>query len=331
MDTWLEGFPVGEYIRGPGLQKEASVIFRLDGGKLALYGINPADLQEQVKQLFGVYTITDIKRFGEITPIKLKNDKVNFEQILSNNFLKGKDGSEYALSNFISFDYENHYKFVTADKGGLFQSVILENENPTSSNAEIADWAAERNLGVSFFGQYFKDQERIQELLGILLISVLLLYFILAAQFESFVQPLIIIATLPLGIGGAFVILLLTGTSLNVMSAIGLVVMLGIMVNDAILKIDTINRLKIRYSVGMTPREGLERAIYEAGQIRLKPILMTSITTILALLPVVFSTGLGADLQRPLVYSVIGGLTIGTFTALYFVPLAYWFISRRKT
>jgi multidrug efflux pump subunit AcrB len=330
MDEWLSAFPVKEFSRGPGLQKEASVIFRLDGGKLALYGISPRDLQEQVKQLFGVYPITDIKRFGEITPIKLKADKTNFEQILNNNFLQGKDGNEYALSNFISFDYENHYKFVTADKGGLFQSVILDSKNPTAYNSEIINWAADKNLGVSFFGQYFKDQERIRELVGILLISVLLLYFILAAQFESFIQPIIIIATLPLGIGGAFIILFLTGTSLNVMSAIGLVVMLGIMVNDAILKIDTINRLKERYSTQLPVVEALEKAIYEAGQTRLKPILMTSITTILALLPVVFSSGLGSDLQRPLVYSVIGGLTIGTFTALYFVPLAYWFISRRE-
>ncbi|MCH6200312.1 efflux RND transporter permease subunit [Aquiflexum sp. LQ15W] len=326
MDEWLSAFPVKEFSRGPGLQKEASVIFRLDGGKLALYGISPRALQEQVKQLFGVYPITDIKRFGEITPIKLKADKTNFEQILNNNFLRGKDGNEYALSNFISFDYENHYKFVTADKGGLFQSVILDSKNPTAYNAEIINWAADKNLGVSFFGQYFKDQERIRELVGILLISVLLLYFILAAQFESFIQPLIIIATLPLGIGGAFIILFLTGTSLNVMSAIGLVVMLGIMVNDAILKIDTINRLKVQYS-HLSGRDALDKALYEAGQIRLKPILMTSITTILALLPVVFSSGLGADLQRPLVFSVIGGLTIGTFTALYFVPLAYWFIA----
>jgi len=330
MDKWLEEFPVREFSRGPGLQKEASVIFRLDASKLALYGINSSDMQEQVKRLFGMYSITDIKRFGEITPIRLKSNRANFEEILRSNYLAGKDGNEYALSNFIRFDYENHYKYVTADKGGIYQSVILESEDPSSSNSVIAKWGADRNLGVSFFGQYFKDKETIQELIGILLVAVLLLYFILSAQFESFVQPLIVIFTLPLGIAGAFIVLLLTGTSLNVMSAIGLVVMLGIMVNDAILKIDTINRLRIKYNPIMSGGEALERALYEAGEIRLKPILMTSITTILALLPVVFSSGLGADLQRPLVFSVIGGLTIGTFTALYFVPLAYWFIGRRE-
>ena len=117
------------------------------------------------------------------------------------------------------------------------------------------------------------------------------------------------------------------------MSAIVWVVMLGSMVNDAILKIDTSNRLRVTYveSDTISPAEALEMTLHKAGQIRLKPILMTSITTILALLPIVFSSGLGADLQRPLVFAVIGGLTIGTLTALYFVPLAYWFTVSKKS
>ncbi|TVP50466.1 MAG: efflux RND transporter permease subunit [Mongoliibacter sp.] len=324
MDEWLSEFPVQQFSRGPGLQKEASVIFRLESSKMATYGVKPADLQEKVKRLFGVYGITDIKRFGEVTPIKLKAEKANFEELLRSSYVQGNDGNEYALSNFIRFDYENHYKFVTADKGGVFQSIYLESDNPTQYNEDISRWGNDRNLGISYFGQYFKDRETISELLGILMVAVLLLYFILAAQFESFIQPLVVIFTLPLGIAGAFTVLLLTGSSLNVMSAIGLVVMLGIMVNDAILKIDTINRLRVKYADILSPKESLERAMFEAGEIRLKPILMTSVTTILALLPVVFSSGLGADLQRPLVFSVIGGLTIGTFTAMYFVPLAYW-------
>lgn len=330
MDVLLEEFPSTSFTRGPGLQKEASVIFRLDATKLALYGISASDLQEKIKQLFGSFTITDIKRFGEITPIKLKTERADFERLLRSNALIGKDGNEYALSNFINFDYENHYKFVTADKGGIYQSVLLEDSDPERYASDMVAWGTKHNLGVSFFGQYFKDRDTIQELIGILLVSVLLLYFILAAQFENFLQPLIVIFTLPLGIAGAFLVLLLTGTSLNVMSAIGLVVMLGIMVNDAILKIDTINRLRQSYQESFSYREALEKALYEAGEIRLKPILMTSVTTILALLPVVFSAGLGADLQRPLVFAVIGGLTIGTFTALYFVPLAYWVLSGKN-
>lgn len=332
MDPWLSQFPVSDWERGPGLQKEASVVFTLRADRLATYGIAVDQVQEQLSRLFGTYTITDIRRFGEITPIRLKESEARFEDLLRTTQLAASDSAFYTLGEFVDYRYEDHYKYVTADKGGIYQSVLVTAPEPDDHNSDYIRWGAERDLGVTMVGQYFKDQENIQQLIGILLISVLLLYFILAAQFESFIQPLIVVLTLPLGIAGAFLVILLAGASLNVMSAIGLVVMLGIMVNDAILKIDTINRLRKEYveNPEVSAQEALEMAIHRAGQIRLKPILMTSITTILALIPIIFSSGLGADLQRPLVYSVIGGLTIGTLTALYFVPLAYWFFVSKK-
>lgn len=328
MDQWLEELPLQEWEAGPGLQKESAVIFRIDQEKLALYGIAVDQLLQQIQKLFGSYLITDIKRFGEVTPIRLKESPVDFQQVLRTQYIRGNDDTPYLLSNFVRAAYDSHYKFVTADRNGIYQSVLLSGENPSKHEPALRAWGGDRNLAVEFVGQYFQDRETLSQLIGILLISVLLLYFILAAQFESFLQPLIVILTLPLGVGGAFFVLWITGTSLNVMSAIGLVVMLGIMVNDAILKIDTINRLRAQFVAlpEFNAKESLEKALYQAGEIRLKPILMTSITTILALIPVVFSSGLGADLQRPLVFSVIGGLTIGTFTALYFVPLMYWFL-----
>jgi multidrug efflux pump subunit AcrB len=331
MDQWLGELPVREWERGPGLQKEASVVFRIDLEKLALYGIPISQLQERMQQLFGNFTVDEIKRFGEVTPIRLKGAQGDFSSVLRGSYLNGRDNIPYALANFVGFGFDEHYKNVTADKGGVYQSVSLNGSSPSSHEKAVRDWGRERDLGVDFSGQYFSDRETIRQLAGILLVSVLLLYFILSAQFESLVQSLIVVLTLPFGIGAGFLVLFLTGSSLNVMSGIGLVVMLGIMVNDAILKIDTANRLRAQYAAeGMDPGEALERALYTSGEIRLKPILMTSATTILALLPVVFSSGIGADLQRPLVYSVIGGLTIGTFTALFFVPLAYWFVARRK-
>ncbi|MEB2776850.1 efflux RND transporter permease subunit [Algoriphagus sp. D3-2-R+10] len=333
MDPWLSQFPTQEWERGPGLQKEASVVFTLRADKMATYQIPVDAVQNQISRLFGSFTITDIRRFGEITPIRLKETNARFEDILRNTRVIASDTTSYILGEFVEYQYEDHYKYVTADKGGIYQSLNVASENPDENASEYIRWGQEKNLGVSMVGQYFKDKENVRQLIGILLISVLLLYFILAAQFESFIQPLIVVFTLPLGIGGAFLVLLLFGASLNVMSAIGLVVMLGIMVNDAILKIDTINRLRATYveSDTVSATEALEMALHRAGQIRLKPILMTSITTILALIPIVFSSGLGADLQRPLVFAVIGGLTIGTLTALYFVPLAYWFTVSKKS
>jgi multidrug efflux pump subunit AcrB len=332
MNQWMEQFPVETWTKGPGLQEGSSVIFKTDLEKLALYGLEVNQLIMSIEQLFGNYLITDIRQFGEIIPIQLRNDQLDFQTLLKSNYIYGEEGIAYSLNEFITYSYDSHYKYVTSDRYGIYQSLNLDVSEPTKHEADICSWGTERDLAVDFTGQYFQDQETIKQLMGILMISILLLYFILAAQFESFLQPLIVVFTLPLGVGGAFLVLWLTGTSLNVMSAIGLVVMLGIMVNDAILKIDTINRLRVTYQVkdGMETRAALTKALYHAGEIRLKPIVMTSITTILALIPVVFSAGLGADLQRPLVFSVIGGLTIGTFTALYFVPLAYWFLSGQR-
>lgn len=107
------------------------------------------------------------------------------------------------------------------------------------------------------------------------------------------------------------------------MSGIGIVVMSGIVINDPILKIDTISRLS---------KSGLPllEAIHKGGLQRIKPILMTSLTTILALFPLLFMSGLGAELQLPLALSVIGGMIFGIILSLYFIPLAYWFIYRKK-
>ncbi|WP_035455972.1 efflux RND transporter permease subunit [Algoriphagus terrigena] len=327
LKPWLEDFPASSWEPGPGLQEEPSVVFTLLADKLALYQIPVTTVQEQLSRLFGVFTITDIRRFGEITPIRLRENQDRFEDLLRSTRIFASDGTSFFLREFVDYRYANQYKYVTADRGGIFQSALVTTENPHAQLQDLIQWGADKNLALETKGQYFRDRENISQLLGILGISVLLLYFILAAQFESLVQPLIVVFTLPMGIAGAFLVLLICGASLNVMSAIGLVVMLGIMVNDAILKIDTINMLKVELAEneGLSGSVLLEKAIHQAGKIRLKPILMTSITTILALIPIIFSSGLGADLQRPLVFAVIGGLTIGTATALYFVPLMYWF------
>ncbi len=332
LDPWLKELPTAQWERGPGLQEEASVIFSLKTDKLATYQIPVESVQQQLSKLFGTFTITDIRRFGEITPIRLKESQAQFEDLLRTTRVFASDSTSYILGEFVDYRYEDHYKYLTADKGGIYQSVLVNEEDPEKFSAEFIRWGNDKNLGMELAGRYFADRENIRQLTGILMISVLLLYFILAAQFESFVQPIIVVLTLPMGIGGAFLVLWLGGATLNVMSAIGMVVMLGIMVNDAILKIDTINRLREKYSdlESVSFSAGLNLALHEAGQIRLKPILMTSVTTILALLPTIFSSGLGADLQRPLVLAVIGGLTIGTVTALYFVPLAYWFFVPKR-
>lgn len=176
---------------------------------------------------------------------------------------------------------------------------------------------------VAFTGEYFSSRETIKELIIILLVAISLLYFILAAQFESIVQPLIILSEIVVDIFFVLFGLWLFGESLNIMSMIGLVVMSGIIINDSILKVDTINRLRKQ---GMS----LLRAVLVGGHSRLKPIIMTSLTTILAIAPFLNRVDMGSDLQYPLSFSIIIGMTVGTLISLFFIPLIYYVIYRKR-
>ena len=147
-------------------------------------------------------------------------------------------------------------------------------------------------------------------------LALLLVYMILAAQFESFVHPFTILMAVPLALVGAILALALTGQGLNTMSLIGVVILVGIVVNDAIVKVDFINQARAR---GLNLRD----AILEAGEVRLRPIVMTTVTTVLGLLPMALGLGRGADLRAPMAISVIGGLLVATALTLIVVPVVY--------
>jgi len=166
-----------------------------------------------------------------------------------------------------------------------------------------------------------------QSMLGVALsisLSLLLVYLILAAQFENLVQPLIILISVPLAVAGVALVLGLTGQSINLMSLMGTVVLVGIVVNDAIIKVDFINQ---RRADGMAIRE----AILAAGHDRARPILMTTITTVFGLLPLALGFGQGAELRAPLAISIVGGLTSASLLTLFIVPALYSIVSSKST
>ena len=147
-------------------------------------------------------------------------------------------------------------------------------------------------------------------------LALILVYMILAAQFESLIHPFTILVSVPLALVGAVVALAVTGQGLNTMSLIGVVILVGIVVNDAIVKVDFINQARRQ---GL----GLRDAIVEAGRVRLRPIVMTTVTTVLGLLPMALGIGRGADLRAPLAVAVIGGLLVATALTLIIVPVVY--------
>jgi hydrophobic/amphiphilic exporter-1 (mainly G- bacteria), HAE1 family len=147
-------------------------------------------------------------------------------------------------------------------------------------------------------------------------LALILVYMILAAQFESFLHPGTILAAVPLALIGAILALLAAGQGLNTMSLIGIVILVGIVVNDSIVKVDFIVQARAR---GAELRE----AIVEAGRVRLRPILMTTVTTVLGLTPMALGIGRGADLRAPLAIAVIGGLLVATLLTLLVVPVLF--------
>ena len=147
-------------------------------------------------------------------------------------------------------------------------------------------------------------------------LAILLVYMILAAEFESFIHPFTILMSVPLALVGAFLSLALTGNGINTMSLIGLVILVGIVDNDAVVKVDFIVQCRRR---GMSVRD----SILEAGRVRLRPIVMTTVTTVLGLLPMALGFGQGAELRAPMAITVIGGLTVATALTLVVVPVVY--------
>jgi hydrophobic/amphiphilic exporter-1 (mainly G- bacteria), HAE1 family len=145
---------------------------------------------------------------------------------------------------------------------------------------------------------------------------------VMASEFESLVHPFVIIFTLPMGAIGAIGALALAGMTIDIVAMIGMVMLAGIVVNNAIVLIDAVNQLR---------REGMPRdeALVEAGMLRMRPILMTSATTVLGLVPMALGLGEGAELRTPLAATVIGGLTVGTVLTLIVIPIVYTLLERR--
>jgi HAE1 family hydrophobic/amphiphilic exporter-1 len=157
-----------------------------------------------------------------------------------------------------------------------------------------------------------------------LLLSLLLVYLILTAQFERLRQPFVILAAVPLAAAGVALVLWAAGQTINLMSLTGCVVLVGIVVNDAIIKVDFINQRRER---GMALRD----AILDAGRARFRPILMTTLTTVLGLLPLALGLGAGAELRAPLAIAIAGGLLSATVLTLLVVPVLYQGVASRDS
>ena len=178
-------------------------------------------------------------------------------------------------------------------------------------------------VAVSIAGQNQEMSRSFKSLQFALLLAVFLVYLVMASQFESFLHPFVILFTIPLALIGAVWALFITGSTISVVVFIGLILLAGIVVNNAIVLIDLINQLR---EGGMEKRA----AILEGGKSRLRPILMTTLPTTLGLLPLAMGIGEGAEVRAPMAITVIGGLTVSTLLTLIVIPVVYDVLDRRK-
>jgi len=193
---------------------------------------------------------------------------------------------------------------------------------------KIREYPLPRGFSIVFSGEYEEQQEAQRDFLLSILMAITLIYMVMAAQFERFLDPLIVMVAVPLAFIGVVPVLLITGTSLNMQSLMGIIMLIGIVVNNAIVLVDYINLLRREQNLD------IGEAVLRSGQLRLRPILMTASTTVLGMLPLAFGTGAGGEIQAALARAVIGGLTVSTTITLILIPVTYLtvheFLRRRR-
>ena len=304
-----------------------------DAEQMAYYKVTYQQLYSRLRELLGTNSIYDINSGGESVPVIIGSNSKDAMVLLSNT-IRNADGIEIPISYLVREQRADDYKHLYASDEGEFSVINIEK----AKDSEIKDVMAyvtslvdkDKNgrLQASFTGGYFSSRTMIGELVMVLIVALLLLYFILAAQFESLVQPVIILVEVVVDVALVLIAVWLAGESLNIMSMIGMVVMCGIIINDSILKVDTINHLY--RSVPNPQKHTLLRAIMVAGHRRLKPIVMTSLTTVLAIVPFLHRGDMGSALQFPLSFAIIVGMIVGTMVSLFFVPLVYYLLYRKR-
>lgn len=214
---------------------------------------------------------------------------------------------------------QTRYITVSADiKDGYIVSNVSNQVRKTLNSYQAPD-----GYEIEFDGEDESTKEAIGQVMLMMVLGILLMYLIMVAQFQSLLSPFIILFTIPLAFTGGFLGLWMSGSDVSVIALIGFVMLAGIIVNNGIVLVDYINQVR---------REGVEKrkAIVDGGKTRLRPILMTAVTTILGLVPMVFGGSMGSDMTRPMAIVTIGGLIYGTLLTLFVVPCIYDLLNRKK-
>lgn len=303
-------------------QPEYQVDF--DREKLAIYGLNLQTAATYLRNRINGSLASQYREDGEEYDIKVmyapehRTSIADIENILiyspTGKAIRIKDvGKVVERFSPPTIERKDRERIITVS---TVVSGVPMSEVVAASQKELDKMDIPAGINIELSGSYEDQQEAFGDLLLLGLLIIILVYIVMAAQFESYVYPGIIMTSLPFAFTGIFVLLFITGHNLNVMSMIGAIMLIGIVVKNGIVLIDYISLNRER---GMSIRT----AVVDGGESRLRPIIMTALTTILGMVPMAVSTGQGAEMWQPMGVAVIGGLTFSTLLTLFYVPAMY--------
>ncbi len=300
---------------------------RIDREKVAELGLGVNDIASAIQANIGGLRAGMFRMDGEERPIVVRlrpQDRMDLEDIERIN-IRGQNGEIIPISSVIQHERTRGPTSINRVNGQrvMYLSAELEpdmalGEAVSRMQAALSDINFPEGYSVYFGGEYEEQQQAQADFLMAIILALVLVYMVMAGQFERYLDPLIVMFSVPVALIGIVPTLIITNTTLNMQSLMGVLMLLGIVVNNAIVLVDYIN-LKRREG----ERRNLLEAIIAASRLRLRPILMTSFTTILAMLPLAIGIGVGAEIQAALARVVIGGLLASTFITLVIIPMIY--------
>jgi len=294
--------------------------------KISSLGLSTQEVAQAVQTNLGGSRAAAYRTGGEQFPIMVRlqpEDRLSVKD-LDNVSIRTPDGESVPLSSLVNTKRGRGPTEIERINGQrvTYISATLESDAVLGevvgrARTALSDINLPEGFSITFGGEYREQQKAQTDFMIAIIMALVLIYMVMAGQFERFLDPLVVMFSVPLVLIGVLPTLVLTDTTINIQSVMGLVMLIGIVVNNAIVLVDYINLMRRERNLDLMP------AVAEAGRLRLRPILMTTLTTVLGLLPLALGLGAGAEIQAALARVVIGGLLASTLVTLVLIPVAY--------
>lgn len=303
---------------------EQNIVF--DREKISELGLTSREVAQAVQANVGGVQAGVFREGGDEFPIRVRlqeSDRMSTLDV-ENIAVRSVDGQTIPISTVIDQRASEGPVSINRINGQrvTYITANLEGGTPLGEavqkiQTELSDLTLPAGFSIVYSGEYEEQQKAQRDFMVSIIMAIVLIYMVMAAQFERFLDPLIVMFAVPVAIVGVIPTMLLTGTTFNMQSIMGVIMLVGIVVNNAIVLVDYINLMRRDKDMGVF------EAVVESGRLRLRPILMTTLTTVLGLLPLSFGWGAGGEIQASLARVVIGGLTASTLITLILIPVVY--------